>query len=81
MLPKIIDSLELDAHADDPERVSPRTLNRLRSDYDDPRDMESRRFGEAYRERVKARIVGASGVEQPPAITTDSRFWKATRLG
>lgn len=80
MLPKLIDSLELDAHADDPGRISPRTLNRLRADYDDPRDIESRRFGDAYRERVKARIVGEAAAPEAPPLTTNARFWKATRL-
>ena len=89
MLPKIIDHRDLDAHADDPRRVSPRTLDRYRADYEERTELESRRFGDAYRERVKAKITRPSG---PPddtqaephrslMITTDERFWKPAKLG
>lgn len=71
---------ELDAHEHDPERISPRTLNRLRADYEDPRDFESRRFGDEYRQRVKARILGQTTSSAPKAVTTNERFWKAARL-
>lgn len=72
---------ELDAHADDPERISPRSLNRLRADYEDPSDFSSRRFGDAYRERVKARIVGRAATTEAPPVATGDRFWKVTRVG
>jgi hypothetical protein len=67
---------ELDAHEDDPDRISPRTLNRLRTDYEDPRDLVSRRFGREYQEKVKAKIRGDAEVPESSRLATDSQFWK-----
>lgn len=70
---------ELDAHADDPERISPRTLNRLRADYERPGDFTSTNFGPEYRERVKARILGGKE-EEPLPLTTNTLYWRPARI-